>query len=218
MSKPGVALVVNVAVTMVLAAGCTAASGGKARVVPGGSGLISLSGGVGAVRLGVSTEAEVTAAIGSPDATAEDSFRFDGAPRYKALGYTCALTKAGNRIPLTYDGAGGPYCRTVYYINLREGVFGSFWTTSAAFRTAAGTRVGTATETAARRERRSPANGCHVGFTENSATLVLVIDIAGFKQRLVHPQRNDHLAIPTAGRVFDFAVDSRKSGVGLLFC
>jgi hypothetical protein len=203
---------------MILAVGCAGAKRSDQSVTPGGHGLISLAGTVGAVRLNVATVADVKAAVGLPEATAEDSFRFPGARRYEALGYGCTSKNARSHIPLTYGVSSGPYCQTVYYINLAQGVLVSFWTASSAFHTTRGTRVGTPTEIAARRERRAASNGCHIGVTEASARLTLVIDIAGFRERPLHPGRNDHLARPTGGRVVDLAEDSQRSGVGLLFC
>jgi hypothetical protein len=197
---------------LVLASGC---GDGHA---PGGGGVITLSGAIGAVKLDVSTEADVIAQLGAPEATADDNFHFPGAAEYKALGYGCTKTQARNAVELGYGRSTGPYCRTIYYINLARGVLGSFWTTSHAFHTARGTHPGVATGEAVRNERRPAANGCYIGLTETSRRLTLVLDVAGNSERPLHPGRNDHLARPVGGVVADFAVDSARSGVGLLFC
>ena len=205
--------------SLIVVAGCGTGPKPKTQAARGGAGLISLNGTIGAVTLDVSTEAEVTAAVGAPEATASDSFQFPGAPEYKALGYGCTMTNARLGRALTYDGSAGPYCDTVYYINLPAGVLGSFWTTSRAFRTAHGTRVGTPAEVATRQERRPPPqNGCLIGWTETSKRLTLVLNLVGYRERRLHPGSNDHSATPAGGRVGDFAEDGRRHGLGLLFC
>jgi hypothetical protein len=198
---------------IVLASGC----GGRT-APPGGGGLVTLSGAIGALKLDRSTEADITALVGDPEATAEDNFQFPGAPEYRALGYGCTKTKARDAAQLTYYGTAGPYCRTIYYINLARGVLGSFWTTSPAFHTERGTHVGTATAAAVQNERRPARNGCLIGLTETSKSLTLVLDVVGYRERPVHPGRKDHLARPVGGVVGDFATDGARSGVGLLFC
>jgi len=210
-------LAIGLAGAMILVAGCRDAAKNRSAGRSGGGGLISLSGTVGAVKLGVSTEVDVTAALGSPEATASDDFQI-GAGEYKALGYGCSMTNTRHRRVLTYFATTGPYCQTVYYLNLEKGVVGSFWTTSRAFHTKRGTHVGTATEMAERHERHPARYGCHSGLTETSAKVVLVLDIEGDRARPLHPGRNDHLARPTGGHVSAFAEDSQTSGVGLLFC
>ncbi|MFL5962648.1 MAG: hypothetical protein ACJ757_07135 [Gaiellaceae bacterium] len=180
----------------------------------GGGGVVSLTGKIGPVRLGLSTQRDIIVSLGKPEATADDSFRFAGAPWYHALGYGCTAKKRPDAAALRYGATTGPYCHTIYYVNTRKGVLGSFWTTSRAFTTSHGTTVGTPGDTAARREKRPLSLGCHIGIRERSRNIMLVLEVVAF--RLV--RTGPHRARPRGGHIFDIEADSPGVGVGLLFC
>jgi hypothetical protein len=178
--------------------------------------IVSLVGQIGAAKLGRTTVAEVQKLIGAPEAEADDNFQFPGAPQYTALGYGCSGEPARDRRALTYyDRSGGPYCRTVYYINQGSEVLGSFWTSSPGFHTSHGTHVGVTQQTASRRERRRATVGCHTGILEASRTVTIHIGIAGGRFQSGPRGQPDRLV---GGRVAELAIDSHSDGVGLLFC
>ena len=189
-----------------------------ARAAPGGGGVLSLTGRVGSVQLGTSTEADITGAVGLPEATAQDNFQFPNAPEYKALGYGCGPVRLPGKTGLTYSG-GAPYCRTVYYVNLTTGLFGSFFTASGAFHTSRGTRVGTTQQSASKREGRPATVGCLTGIGLTSQTTSIQIGMSGGKLRQGRPNRQGATrTYLVGGRVSGFAIDGRPDGVGILFC
>ena len=173
--------------------------------------VISLSGRVGKLHFGFSTERDVIRAIGAPQHTAEDNFHLGAyTPEYRALGYQCGRA-APYRRRLTYYGHHGPYCRTIYYVNLESGVLGSFWTTSHIYRTAHGTTIGMGQRDASRREHKPATGGCFDGISERSRAIALEIEIVGSH----YQRRTGHIV---GGYVYSFSIDSRSEGLGLLFC
>jgi hypothetical protein len=181
----------------------------------GGGGVISLNGQIGRLKLGTSSETDVSRFLGPPVAQAQDNFQFPGAAEYNALGYSCSSVPASNRRALTYYGtSGGPYCQTVYYINQSSQVLGSFWTTSPTFHTSHGTHVGVTQQTASRRERRAATTGCLTGIFEISRAVTLHIGMYGGTFRSGAGGQAGYVG----GRVGEFAIDSRRNGVGILFC
>jgi hypothetical protein len=190
----------------------TAASGSPPSK-PGG--IFSLAGQVGNVKLGVSTETDIATALGPPEATAEDNFQFPSAPEYKAFGYGCQHAASRSRRTLTYYPSGGPYCETVYYVNLTAGVLGSFWTSLPRFHTPRGTHVGVPQRTASRREHRVATGGCHTGILERSPAAQIFISIVGGSLRA---SRGNQPYRVIGGRVSEFAIDANADGVGILFC
>ena len=174
---------------------------------------ITLSGRIGSLQLGVSTQAAVEAVLGAPESEAEISTNPGYAPA-KALGYECSDQMTSGRQPV---GAGGPpYCRTAYYIDAATGVLGGFWTVSSNYATSHGTRVGTHTQIAARRERRPAVSGCLSGISENSRSASLFITIQGGRTELsTGPNPALHII---GGRVVSIAIERHDDPVGILFC
>jgi hypothetical protein len=74
--------------------------------------------------------------------------------------------------------------------------------------------VGTTQRTASKRERRPATAGCLTGILEASRAVTIHIGMAGGQFRS-GPGHTERLV---GGRVFEFAIDSKKSGVGILFC
>src|SRR6202035_1649783 len=70
------------------------------------------NGHVGPLILGSSTASDVTALMGSTDATANG--QISGYPPYLALGYQCGLSRRA--VALVWDG-NPPYCKTAFFTN-----------------------------------------------------------------------------------------------------
>ena len=164
--------------------------------------VVTTSGQVGPLQLGVSTEADVRAKAGRPDATAQSSFAGTLFPAYHALGYECSKVDNNSRIPLEVQPAvSGPYCRTVYYINVKTRTLQGFHTTSPKFETARGTRAGMSAAEAERREGHAVTGGCNTGISLGAGSTAAQIFIQ-----------------PRADTVDSLAADSTKDSVGVLFC
>jgi len=189
-----------------------AVSCGGAKHGPGGT--ITPRGAVGALTLGMSTEADIIAVAGAPDATGHGQIDILY-PKYKSLGYRCTKHAGPGLWPLGV-GSPGPRCQTIYFINVGKGVLGSFYTGSSAFETARGTRIGMPAQAAARREHHPFLAGCDSGIFAPGAKVTLYIDVAG--ERLQVLKSDPHRAKPVGGHVIDFREDAQRAGVALLAC
>ncbi|TML33252.1 MAG: hypothetical protein E6G24_08015, partial [Actinobacteria bacterium] len=89
---------------------------------------VSVTGRIGPLRVDRSDRGDVIAFAGRPDAEREGE-EFDSV-RYRALGYECFETSALERWPLLPK---GPYCRTVFLVNVKTGKLGNLFTSSAAY-------------------------------------------------------------------------------------
>ena len=123
---------------------------------------VTTLGAVGPLQFGVSTDADVRAAIGTPNATARGTFGNPTFPDYDALGYDCTDQETPNRIPLQVQpNVLGPYCSTIFFINVDTKTLAGLQTMSSRYATERGTTVGMATSEAESREGQTvqPA-GC----------------------------------------------------------
>ncbi|MFI4991568.1 MAG: hypothetical protein ACHQHO_11745 [Solirubrobacterales bacterium] len=178
---------------------------------------ISLTGVVGPVRLAKSTQAEVVAALGPPEAEGQGNLVGGGQSAYAnyiALGYECGPVRHTGLLPASPEGP--PYCHTVYYIDAATGVLGGFWTSSRRYATSHGTRVGMSEARAAAGEHRPATIGCLSGISENGRHNFLYIGMRGGK--LTKPFRNDEPYRLVGGHVSEIAIESRSNAVGNLFC
>ncbi|MFI4990995.1 MAG: hypothetical protein ACHQHO_08825 [Solirubrobacterales bacterium] len=144
--------------------------------------VISDTGAIGRLHLGVSTAADVVAFAGSPEAEDQGEER-SGEP-YRELGYECRPAVLG-RVDLTHIElvAADPRqaCRTVYFVDLTKGELALLATTSGRFRDGHGIRVGMATRTADRRAHKRAIGGCldALRFRTRKASLTALIYGAG---------------------------------------
>lgn len=175
---------------------------------------VSSSGRIGVLQFGKSTQADVVATLGAPEAKGEGNFVGPNTPNYKGLGYECSAQQSGELRPVSNEGP--PYCGTVYYLDTATGVLGGFSTTSTRYATSHGTRVGTTEQSAASRERRPAIAGCQSGISELTRNASLYISIRGGKLRKL-PGSNQPLRI-VGGRVDNITMESRHDPVGVLFC
>jgi len=172
---------------------------------------LTVSGQIGPLQLGVSTEADVRSEIGAPDRVGTGNF--DGPngpspfPDYLSLGYDCADTEfPGGQLLRPFEPPfHGPYCRTVYFINANTGTLAGLYTTSKSFETASGTMIGMTVADALQREH-APfyPEGCNVGIplggNADAASMVLFTGQT------------------TSSLIAYIGVDSNRNGVGVLFC
>src|SRR5262249_26470882 len=105
--------------------------------------LITRDGLIGSLTLESSTEADVTGAMGTTDATSTGNYGV-GLPDYKALGYDC-VAQSDTRFTM-HPGAStatGPYCTTLYFLNAKTHTLAGFTTVDPNYVTDKGTKVGT---------------------------------------------------------------------------
>jgi hypothetical protein len=197
-----------------LGSSITGASARPAHATTVATRTVSSSGRIGALQLGNSTQADIVATLGAPEAKGEGNFVGPSTPNFKGLGYECSAQQSGELLPVSNEGP--PYCRTVYYLDTATGVLGGFSTTSTRYETSHGTRVGTTEQSAASRERRPAIAGCQSGISELTRNASLYISIQGGKLRKL-PGSNQPLRI-VGGRVENITMESRHDPVGVLFC
>lgn len=168
---------------------------------------VTTTGGVGPLQLGTSTEAEVRAAAGEPDGTSRSTFEVPGRPDFNALGYDCSDQSAADRISLhPYPQTSGPYCRTVFYVNVDTGTLAAFSTASDQYVTANGVSVGTSGPDAEQLEGKPAVNGCFQGIALGDVSVdpfEVFIWVVGGE--------------PTA-KVTSLSAEAASNQVGLMFC
>lgn len=168
--------------------------------------LVTKTGGIGRLQLGVSTEAEVRADAGAPDGMSRSTFEAPGRPDFNALGYDCSDQAAPDRISLhPYPETSGAYCRTVFYVNVDSGTLAAFSTTSNRYETENGVSVGTSAADAGQREGQAPGIGCFrgIGFGDLTADPYELFI-------WVEPHPTD--------TVSSISAEAASNQVGLMFC
>lgn len=183
-----------------LACGCGASHQRPSAIV------VTASGRVGALQIDRSNQQDVIALAGKPDAQRRG--HVSGSTPYRALGYGCTRHAAGDREQLV---AGGPYCRTVFFLNARTGRLETFFTTSPRYSAAHGVRVGMSTARAERLLHRIVHEGCETNLYLASRAASLTIAFEG-----------GHVNLPNTrligGGVYAFVLHGRKSDAGVFDC
>ena len=183
------------------------ASGVAAAGRLGGSGTISATGRVGPLQIDRSNRAAILAFAGQP--TAERTGGSPGAPPYDALGYECSATASIGDAPLA---SGGPYCRTVFYINDQTGELGTFFTAAAhQYRESHGVRIGTTTATAERLLHMRLIAGCGTSIYLKTKAAFLTVAFTGGRAR------PPSLTV-TGGHVYAFVLHSPRHYLGIFDC
>jgi hypothetical protein len=177
----------------------------------GGGGVVSATGGIGALHVDVSSARDVRRAAGAPafSGRGRTSAPYSSFLRwYDALGYTCSRRGPG----LDPGGARATRlrCRTVYFVNPRTGRLAGFWTDSPAFRTSRGSRPGLRQDVADRLEGAHAYVHALTGIDRSTPTASLLIENAGCK-----PGANPNTS-PCLGGVVKALILEGRHPVGLL--
>jgi hypothetical protein len=181
------------ALVLVLALAVLASTGAAAQAA-GGNGVISAAGVVGKLQIDKSTRADVLAFAGKPDAEVNNE-RVFGYHSYDAVGYDCSDKEANDNFTL---GNSGPYCKTMFVIDIPSHSLEDFATTSSAYHVR-GVSIGTAVSAAQRALRTKVDRSCLVVLKTETAKAKLRIDFVG-------------------GRADAFAVHSLRRTSGLFHC
>jgi hypothetical protein len=164
--------------------------------------VVTASGRIGPLRMDLSTRNAIVSVSGRP--AAERIGSFSGSRRYRALGYGCSTKNSETSWPLLSH---GPYCRTVFFLDPRDGKLGTFFTTSPHYREQHGVTIGMPTATAERLLRKRVYVGCEENiYLGNSLTIAF----AGG-----HRAQDGHLI---GGHVYAFALHGRTHDVGVFDC
>lgn len=142
------------------------------------AGVVGVSGRLGPLRVDVSRRAEVIAFAGRPDSERRGRSMAAAAPSalYDGLGYSCGLTTDPDAFPLV---AGGPLCRTVFFIDARSGRLGAFYTDDLRYRESHGVRIGMGTAKAERLLRHRLHVGCETAIHLRSLHATLTVAFTG---------------------------------------
>ena len=187
-------VVVSIALLM-SAVGCSSAS--RAVVTPTGR--------IGPLHLDRSDRSAVIDFAGRPDweGTGQE---FDS-PRYYALGYGCAKKSTLNTFPIT---AGGPSCRTIFFLSGKNGKLETFFTGEARYTEPDGVRIGMRSETAERLLHKRLFEGCETNIYLYTPKASLTVAFAAGKAG-----RDLHV---TGARVFAFVLHSDRGDAGVFDC
>jgi hypothetical protein len=172
--------------------------------------LIYANGRIGQLQIGSSGARAVIASAGRPDAGLRGA-EYDGTP-YRALGYDCSGKPSNESFPLleTKSGRRGPYCKTVFWVNLRTRRLGDFYTTSSRYEESNGVRIGMATATVERILHRRVYVGCDENLREGLLTVAFAGGVGRSGESL-----GLHLV---GGHVYAFAVHGGRDDIGIFDC
>jgi len=174
-------------------------------------GVLAVGGQIGPLQLGVSTEADLAADIGTPEATAVGNIDV-GLPNYIALGYDCSVIPGA--IPLVVEPQVlGPYCGTVYYLNVKTQTLAGFQTVSSRYETAEGTTVGMTSIEAAQREGQQPS-----GQASCLPDSIRLGNMGGYVGTATPAQIEIWIGSEPTETVTDITVENSANPVGLLSC
>jgi hypothetical protein len=166
--------------------------------------IVTRTGMIDSLKMGVSTAADVRAVFGTSGASATGNMGV-GMSDFNSVGYDCTTNYADNVVPI--HGATtvqeGPYCATVFYINSTKNTLAGFITSNKKFATEHGTTVGMTVAQATKNENRARVQGCDdsvpTGPTSSQRSILLQINT-------------------TTGRVSWLSVDWPANSVGVNFC
>jgi len=136
--------------------------------------VISVDGRIGPLRIDHSDAAAVIAFAGRP--AAERRGRIFGSRAYRAFGYGCATISSDVVFPIV---PGGPYCRTIFYLNPRTDRLATFFTTSPRYSEDHGVHIGMRTAEVERLLHKRLYRGCEEDIYLGSPTATLTIAFLG---------------------------------------
>lgn len=184
----------------------------------GGGGVVSATGKVGPLELGLSTAVAVQQFAGRADFIGTGTFQVPGKPTFIALAYGCSAQRSDQRIDPTAYTPSHTYCRTVYYISNKTHQLEAFWTSSSAFHTFYGTVPGSTQAYANAHEDALPEFGCHRGLSRSTAVARLLMDNRGGRSRDQTYAGVTYTVAVVGGTVSDLELEARSDDVGLFFC
>jgi hypothetical protein len=200
-----------------LAVGVLEAAAADAKPIPhGGAGVVRLAdGGVGPLRVDVSTAVDIQRFAGPADYLGIGAFRSGGVvPLFLALGYDCHHVRNGGIPTDRDDGTGtrhprlsGVVCVTTYFVNTRTNRLSLFTSRSANFATQLGTRPGVRWSRV--RERGHQYVNCEGLFVQRRGLQLVLSNIGGKEPG------GDPPAPIEGGRVFDIELDSTRHPLSL---
>jgi len=148
---------------------------GAAGVV-GGAGKITVGGKIGPLQIDKSNRAAVVAFAGKPDAEIQ-SITY-GLSKYDALGYGCSTTSANDNFTLGND---GPYCQTVFFIDVAHKSLEDFITTSSSYHLSDGIHIGSTISAAQRALHARVDRSCLAVLKVDGAHALFRISFTGGK-------------------------------------
>jgi hypothetical protein len=175
--------------------------------------VVSAAGGIGKLHVDQSDRAAVIAFVGKPDAERRSVERGGSAP-YDALGYDCGSRLSRRTFPLVSYPYRPPYCRTIFWIDVKSGRLENFFTTDGHYSEAHGIRIGMATAVAERILYKRLTEGCEENIYLDSAKgRTLTIAFTGGV--IAHPRESLHVI---GGHVYAFVLHSRLRDAGVFDC
>jgi hypothetical protein len=183
-----------------LASGCSSGHHAAPSIV------VSADGRIGSLQAGQSDARAIVAFLGRPEADRRG--RQFGSRLYRGLGYGCSPTPRETTMRVV---AGGPHCRTVFFVNARTGRLGAFFTTSPRYAERHGVRIGMPTAVAERLLHQRVYVGCEADLHLGSLT------VAFSGGALRKDRRSPGLRL-VGGHVFAFAIHGGRDDVGVFDC
>ena len=184
---------------LVLAVGCS--SGHTAPK----SAIVTATGRIGPLHVDRSDRGAIIAFAGRPDTELRGQ-EFDSPP-YNALGYGCAKKSGADNFSIT---AGGPACRTIFFLDQKTGKLETFFTTETRYSEGHGVRIGMRSEKAERFLHKRLFEGCDTDIYVYAPTATLTIAFTGGRA-------GKHLHVSGA-RVYALVLHSRRRDAGVFDC
>jgi len=141
-----------------------------------GENVITVGGRIGPLQIGKSGRADVIAYAGKPDAEVHE--RVLGFPSYDALGYECSSKEASDNLSMGND---GPFCRTIFIVDVSSHTLEDFFTSDARYRVDRGVRIGTPAATAQRLLRTKIDHNCLAVLKLDGGAALLRVSFTGGK-------------------------------------
>jgi hypothetical protein len=175
--------------------------------------VVSADGSIGKLHVDQSDRDAVIAFVGKPEAERHSVERGSSAP-YDALGYDCRSRLSRQTFPLVSYPYHPPYCRTIFWIDVKSGKLENFFTSDSHYVEAHGVGIGMPTRSAERLLHRRLFAGCEDNFYLPSAThRTLTIAFTGGVVR--RPRRSLHVV---GGHVFALVLHSRLRDANVFDC
>jgi hypothetical protein len=174
--------------------------------------VVSAAGSIGKLHIDRSDRAAVVDLVGRPDAERHSS-ESGGAGLYDALGYDCGAKLKQKTFPLVSYPYHPPYCRTIFWIDVKSGKLENFFTTDSRYSEAHGIRIGMATAVAERILHKRLTEGCSTNFyLDSPKDRTLTIAFTG---GLADLRKSLHV---TGGHVYALVLHSRLRDAGVFDC